>query len=62
MIRFRPTGRFTPLTIDVPGDPSSAIFLLAAALLARRGQIAIAGVGINPTRIGYLVGARRHGR
>jgi len=54
VIRLRPTGRFTPLAVDVPGDPSSAIFLLAAALLARRGRIAVAGVGLNPTRIGYL--------
>ncbi len=54
VIRLRPTGRFTPLAVDVPGDPSSAIFLLAAALLARRGRIAIAGVGLNPTRTGYL--------
>ncbi len=54
VVRLRPGGRFAPLDVDVPGDPSSAIFLLAAALLARRGRIAVEDVGLNPTRIGYL--------
>lgn len=49
-----PTGTITPFEIDVPGDPSSAIFLLAAAALAGEGVVAIDGVGINPSRIGYL--------
>lgn len=49
-----PTGKITPFEIDIPGDPSSAIFLLAAAALADGGTIIVAGVGINPSRIGYL--------
>lgn len=47
-------GRFTPFAFDVPGDPSSAIFLAAAAALAGEGEIAIADVGLNPTRIAYV--------
>jgi 3-phosphoshikimate 1-carboxyvinyltransferase len=52
-----------PFDWSVPGDPSSAAFLVAAALLARSGELRITGVGLNPTRIGYLrVLARMGGR
>ncbi len=40
--------------ITVPGDLSSASFLLLAALLAERADILIAGVGVNPTRTGVI--------
>jgi 3-phosphoshikimate 1-carboxyvinyltransferase len=53
-VRLRPTGHLHPFAIDIPGDPSSAIFLLAAAALADDGEIRIDGVGLNPSRIGYL--------
>lgn len=48
-----------PFDIDVPGDPSSAAFLVAAALLA--GRIRIEDVGLNPTRIGFLEALARMG-
>lgn len=38
----------------VPGDLSSAAFHLAAALLVPGGDVTVAGVGLNPTRIGLL--------
>jgi len=53
-LRLLPTGRFEPREIDVPGDISSATFLIGAAALASRGQIAVTGVGVNPTRTGFL--------
>jgi 3-phosphoshikimate 1-carboxyvinyltransferase len=53
-IRFEPTGRVEPFEMQVPGDPSSAAFLVGAAALAEAGQLCIAGVGVNPTRIGFL--------
>ncbi len=53
-IRFAPGGRITPFEIQVPGDPSSAAFLAGAAVLAETGELRIAGVGINPTRTGFL--------
>jgi 3-phosphoshikimate 1-carboxyvinyltransferase len=37
----------------VPGDPSAAAFLLAAAALTG-GAVTIVDVGVNPTRLGYL--------
>ena len=40
--------------IDVPGDLSSAAFLLLAGCLARQGELTIDHVGLNPTRYGIL--------
>jgi 3-phosphoshikimate 1-carboxyvinyltransferase len=53
-IEFRPGGRVEPFDIQVPGDPSSAAFLVGAAVLAEGGELRIAGVGVNPTRTGFL--------
>lgn len=53
-IHFAPTGTLTPFDLDVPGDPSSAAFLVGAALLAEGGSLRISGVGVNPTRTGFL--------
>ena len=53
-IEFRPGGRIEPFDIQVPGDPSSAAFLVGTAALAEAGQVRIAGVGVNPTRTGFL--------
>lgn len=53
-VRFAPTGMLTPFDAVVPGDPSSAAFLVAAALLAEDGELTLPGVGLNPTRIGFL--------
>jgi 3-phosphoshikimate 1-carboxyvinyltransferase len=53
-IEFRPGGRVEPFDIQVPGDPSSAAFLVGAAVLAEAGELRIAGVGVNPTRTGFL--------
>jgi 3-phosphoshikimate 1-carboxyvinyltransferase len=46
--------RLPPFELDVPGDASSAAFLVGAALLARRGELQLQAVGVNPTRTGYL--------
>ncbi len=50
----RPQAALRPLAITVPGDLSSAAFLLAAAVLVPGGQVTITGVGVNPTRTGIL--------
>ena len=60
-IGFRPTGRLEPFDLQVPGDPSSAAFLIGAAVLAEAGALRIAGVGVNPTRTGFLGVLRRMG-
>jgi len=38
----------------IPGDPSSAAFLIVAALLAGAREVRVPGVCINPTRTGFL--------
>ena len=53
-IHFAPSGSLAPFDLTVPGDPSSAAFLVGAALLAERGSLRLTGVGLNPTRTGFL--------
>jgi 3-phosphoshikimate 1-carboxyvinyltransferase len=39
---------------SVPGDPSSAAFLVAAAVLGRGTRVVVENVGLNPTRTGFF--------
>ncbi len=50
----RPEVELKPLDITVPGDISSAAFLLVAATITPNSQITIQDVGINPTRTGIV--------
>lgn len=50
----RPSQPLEPLQITVPGDISSAAFLLAAAATVPDSHVTIADVGVNPTRIGIV--------
>jgi len=43
-----------PATLRIPGDPSSAAFLLGAALLVPGGDVTVVHVDANPTRTGFL--------
>jgi 3-phosphoshikimate 1-carboxyvinyltransferase len=60
-IRFTPGGRLEPFALQVPGDPSSAAFLVGAATLAEGGELRVAGVDVNPTRTGFLAVLARMG-
>jgi 3-phosphoshikimate 1-carboxyvinyltransferase len=46
--------------LTVPGDPSSAAFFLAAALIRGR-ELEVEGCGLNPTRLGFVEVLRRMG-
>jgi 3-phosphoshikimate 1-carboxyvinyltransferase len=46
-------GHLKSVNATVPGDLSSAAFLIVAALLAGT-RLALTGVGLNPTRSGFL--------
>ncbi len=48
-------------SIEVPGDPSSAAFLIAAALIAPQSDIVIENVLLNPTRSGFVETLREMG-
>ena len=55
-VRFRASrwsGALQPLDVTVPGDLSSAAFLVVSALLSER-PLTVRGVGLNPTRAGFL--------
>ncbi len=54
--RISLTGRpeLRPQTVQVPGDPSSAAFPIAAALIVPGSDITIEGVGLNPLRAALL--------
>lgn len=58
-----PPERLEPVDVVVPGDPSSAAFLLVLAALGGTGdaELAIHDVGLNPTRTGILAALRRMG-
>lgn len=62
-IGFEPTGRLVPFDLQIPGDISSAAFLIGAATLGATGPLRLRDVGVNPTRTGVLrVLARMGGR
>jgi 3-phosphoshikimate 1-carboxyvinyltransferase len=47
--------------LDLPGDPSSAAFLLAAALIVPGSKVTVRDVCVNPTRTGFIDLARAMG-
>jgi 3-phosphoshikimate 1-carboxyvinyltransferase len=54
-VAVRGPARLSPIALEVPGDLSSAAFLLAAALVAPEGSsLSLVHVGLNPTRSGFL--------
>jgi 3-phosphoshikimate 1-carboxyvinyltransferase len=60
-IEFHPDGALVPFDLQVPGDPSSAAFLVGAGVLAEAGELTVTGVGLNPTRTGFLQVLERMG-
>jgi 3-phosphoshikimate 1-carboxyvinyltransferase len=58
-IKGQPVLRGRP--IRVPGDPSSAAFLAAAALIVPGSDVVIENVLINPTRTGFYTTLREMG-
>jgi len=54
-------GELEGRAVVVPGDPSSAAFLVAAALIVPGSEITIEGVLVNPTRTGFYTTLREMG-
>jgi 3-phosphoshikimate 1-carboxyvinyltransferase len=50
-----------PLRLRVPGDPSSAAFLVALAACLPGSRLLVEGVSVNPTRLGFYRLLRRMG-
>lgn len=62
VISYQPSAVSVPaFALSIPGDTSSAAFLVAVAVLAEKGELLIEHVGVNPTRTGYLVVLERMG-
>ncbi len=51
---YPPTRPLRPLNMALPGDISSAAFLVVAALVTPGSDVLIRNVGLNPTRTGLL--------
>ncbi len=60
-VTIHPATAIDPLDVAVPGDPSSAAFFAALAVLSGRGELRLPGVGLNPTRIGFFRALQRMG-
>ena len=61
-VGYRPSVKNVPaFSVSIAGDISSAAFMVAAAVLARDGELMIENVGVNPTRTGFLVVLERMG-
>lgn len=60
-VALAPAGSLDPLDMAIPGDISSAAYFVVLGLLADHGPLCIRGVGLNPTRTGFLEVIRRMG-
>ena len=56
-----PAERLRPLRLEIPGDFSSAAPFVVAATLLAGSKLRLHGVGINPTRTGFLAVLERMG-
>jgi 3-phosphoshikimate 1-carboxyvinyltransferase len=54
MVELEPGQSLSPVDVVVPGDASSAAYLVVAASVLPGSEIRIEGVGVNPTRTGLL--------
>ncbi|MBI2870313.1 MAG: 3-phosphoshikimate 1-carboxyvinyltransferase [Candidatus Omnitrophica bacterium] len=54
-------ARLKPQTLTVMGDPSSAAFLLVAAIILPHSRVTVEGVNLNSTRTGFVEVLRRMG-
>lgn len=53
-IIFSPENLLRGGEINIPGDISTAAFIIAAALMVRGSHVILKDVGINPTRTGFI--------
>lgn len=61
VIRLTGQPELRPRHVDVPRDPSSAAFPVAAALIVEGSEVVVPNIGLNPTRIGLFVTLREMG-
>jgi 3-phosphoshikimate 1-carboxyvinyltransferase len=62
-VKVNGTATVRAAHFQVPGDISSAAFLLAAGLLRGKEEVIVRGVGVNPSRTGFVDAVKAmHGR
>ena len=54
VIRLEGLPKLKPQTLTVPGDPSSAAFMIVAALLTEGSDITLDSIMLNPSRTGLI--------
>jgi 3-phosphoshikimate 1-carboxyvinyltransferase len=53
-VRLATASAWPARDLSVPGDPSSAAFLLAAAAISPEAEVTVRNVCVNPTRTGFF--------
>lgn len=53
-VYIRGAREIAPQDFVIPADPSAACFIIAFALLARRSELVLKNICLNPTRTAYL--------
>lgn len=61
VLRLPGPARLPGFRFHVPGDPSSAAFLVAAAVLTPGSRVAVRDISLNPGRIGFFQLLQRMG-
>lgn len=60
-LQIEPGQTLRAAQVQVPGDPSTAAFWLAAAAMIPGGRVEIERVSLNPTRLGFINVLKRMG-
>lgn len=53
-VEIKPADDLASVDRSIPGDPSSAAFLVLAAVLVEGSEITVSGVNLNPERTGFF--------
>lgn len=61
VIKLKGQPELNPVQLDVPGDISSAAFLIVAASIIEGSEITIGSVGLNPLRTGIIAALQAMG-
>jgi 3-phosphoshikimate 1-carboxyvinyltransferase len=61
VVTVHPAEAIRPGRINVPGDISSAAFFITAAAVVPGSDVLIEGIGLNPTRTGFITVMQRMG-
>lgn len=53
-LKVKGGSELKPVSMKIPGDISSAVYFVVAALLVEGAKLKISGVGVNPSRYGLM--------